>query len=277
MNYQIKSGDTLWNIVKNQYGVTTNTDIIAKINEIAKLNNIEDPNLIIAGASLQLPEDTVQTSQEEEAQQETSLADEFNDWVDSHGAAMDEYSAKLADVDKKITELENNPNADINIDEINAQMQEAERQYNKHADEIGNFNFISDGVEIQRSDGTVSFELYAQEGEKLAESLQDSWETDGEEGIDIEEYHDAEIARMGDMEVTQEVEDSIKDAFNMMDLNDDGVIDKSEIQSVYSVVDMADGNVDGQIEIETYSNALSASDTIKSNAIDFQKRLEEDK
>ena len=277
MNYQIKSGDTLWNIVKNQYGVTTNTDIIAKINEIAKLNNIEDPNLIIAGASLQLPEDTVQTSQEEEAQQETSLADEFNDWVDSHGAAMDEYMDKLADVDKKITELENNPNADINIDEINAQMQEAERQYNKQADEIGNFNFISDGVEIQRSDGTVSFELYAQEGEKLAESLQDSWETDGEEGIDIEEYHDAEIARMGDMEVTQEVEDSIKDAFNMMDLNNDGVIDKSEIQSVYSVVDMADGNVDGQIEIETYSNALSASDTIKSNAIDFQKRLEEDK
>ena len=277
MNYQIKSGDTLWNIVKNQYGVTTNTDIIAKINEIAKLNNIEDPNLIIAGASLQLPEDTVQTSQEEEAQQETSLADEFNDWVDSHGAAMDEYMDKLAQVDSKLSELENNPNSDISVDEIFAQMQEAERQYNQQADEIGNFNFISDGVEIQRSDGTVNFELYAQEGEKLAESLQDSWETDGEEGIDIEEYRDAEIARMGDMEVTQEVEDSIKDAFNMMDLNDDGVIDKNEIQSVYSVVDMADGNVDGQIEIETYSNALSASDTIKSNAIDFQKRLEEDK
>ena len=56
-NYSIQSGDTMWSIVKDHYGLTNNTDIANKINEIAKANNIKNPDSIFAGNSLNLPDD----------------------------------------------------------------------------------------------------------------------------------------------------------------------------------------------------------------------------
>ena len=100
-------------------------------------------------------------------------------------------------------------------------------------------------------------------------------EQDGEEGTDYEEYYNAEIARMGDMEVTSYIEDTIKDTFDMMDLNNDGKISTIEAQSIYSTIDMSDGSADGKINIDSYSQAPLAKDTIKENAIEFQERLEE--
>ncbi len=59
MDYSIKSGDCLWNIVKNNYRTKdgkelNNTQIANTVNSIAKTNNIENPNLIFAGDTLNL-------------------------------------------------------------------------------------------------------------------------------------------------------------------------------------------------------------------------------
>ena len=64
MSYTIQSGDSLWKIAKQEYNLTSNKDIQAKIAEIAKENNITDINLIISGSTLPLPglESTTDTS-----------------------------------------------------------------------------------------------------------------------------------------------------------------------------------------------------------------------
>ena len=61
----------------------------------------------------------------------------------------------------------------------------------------------------------------------------------------------------------------------MMDLNGDEVLSTDEIQSVYSVIDMADGNADGAIDINSFSSAIDAAEVIKQNAIQFQQKLAE--
>ena len=52
--YTVKSGDTLWNIVKNYYGYNNNADIANKINEIVEINDLENPNLIYVGEYITL-------------------------------------------------------------------------------------------------------------------------------------------------------------------------------------------------------------------------------
>lgn len=47
--YTVQSGDNLWNIVKDFYNLTDNSDIATKVDEIAAYNNIDNPNLIYAG------------------------------------------------------------------------------------------------------------------------------------------------------------------------------------------------------------------------------------
>ncbi len=56
--YTVQSGDSLWAIVKNNYSGLSNAQIADKINEIATLSNISDPNKISVGLKLILPEVT---------------------------------------------------------------------------------------------------------------------------------------------------------------------------------------------------------------------------
>lgn len=52
--YTVKSGDSLWNIVKNYYGYNNDTDIADKVNEIVEFNDIGNPNLIFVGENITL-------------------------------------------------------------------------------------------------------------------------------------------------------------------------------------------------------------------------------
>ena len=52
--YTVQSGDNLWNIVKDFYNLSDNSDIAAKIDEIATYNNIENPSIIYAGQILKM-------------------------------------------------------------------------------------------------------------------------------------------------------------------------------------------------------------------------------
>ena len=47
-SYQVKKGDTLWNIAKKELGAGN------KYQDIAKLNNLSNPNLIYPGQILKL-------------------------------------------------------------------------------------------------------------------------------------------------------------------------------------------------------------------------------
>lgn len=52
--YTVKSGDTLWNIIKDYYNFNNDTDIANKLNEIVKLNDIGNPDLIFVGEYITL-------------------------------------------------------------------------------------------------------------------------------------------------------------------------------------------------------------------------------
>lgn len=52
--YTVQSGDNLWNIVKDFYNLSDNSDIATKVDEIATYNNIENPSIIYAGQILKM-------------------------------------------------------------------------------------------------------------------------------------------------------------------------------------------------------------------------------
>lgn len=50
--YTVKSGDSLWSIVKNYYGYNNDTDIANKVNEIVEINDLGNPNLIFVDENI---------------------------------------------------------------------------------------------------------------------------------------------------------------------------------------------------------------------------------
>lgn len=52
--YVVKSGDSLWNIVKNYYDYNNDNDIADKVNEIVEINDIGNPDLIYVGEYITL-------------------------------------------------------------------------------------------------------------------------------------------------------------------------------------------------------------------------------
>lgn len=52
--YTVKSGDSLWNIIKDYYNFNNDADIANKVNEIAEFNDIGNPNLIFVGENITL-------------------------------------------------------------------------------------------------------------------------------------------------------------------------------------------------------------------------------
>ncbi len=53
-DYQIKPGDNLWKIVKKELNIKNDTEILKKVDEIAKLNNIKNINSIFVGQHIKL-------------------------------------------------------------------------------------------------------------------------------------------------------------------------------------------------------------------------------
>ena len=91
IEYTIQSGDTLWDL-SQKYDTT--------VDELAKLNNIENPNLIYAGATLKIP--VAQT--EEEKAKEDEEAKKTAEAVAKLKAAKEAAEAKAAAEAKKVEE-----------------------------------------------------------------------------------------------------------------------------------------------------------------------------
>lgn len=52
--YTVKSGDSLWNIIKDYYNFNNDTDIANKLDEIVEFNDIGNPGLIFVGENITL-------------------------------------------------------------------------------------------------------------------------------------------------------------------------------------------------------------------------------
>lgn len=52
--YTVKSGDSLWSIIKDYYNFNNDTDIANKLNEIVEFNGIGNPDLIFVGENITL-------------------------------------------------------------------------------------------------------------------------------------------------------------------------------------------------------------------------------
>lgn len=52
--YTVQTGDNLWNIVRDHYNLSDDTDISTMVVALAQYNNIEDPSLIYAGQILKM-------------------------------------------------------------------------------------------------------------------------------------------------------------------------------------------------------------------------------
>ena len=55
-NVTVNQGDTLVKIVKREYGLTNNTDIMNTVNLIKQKNGLQNINIIKVGQELELPE-----------------------------------------------------------------------------------------------------------------------------------------------------------------------------------------------------------------------------
>lgn len=285
MAYQIQSGDTLWGIAQKQFGLTSASDINAKIDELVEINGIEDKNLIFAGDTLKLEADKVELSTNKtenttakDTKDEPTIADNYNQWLNDHGAALDDFNTAVSEINKYATNLKDNGNlTEENISSIKELANVASGAYDEQALAIGNFNFISSNVNLYDENGKFDSDTYFKEGNEFAQALYNSWKSNNEDGVSYDEYYKAELGRMNGIELTEETENYIKAGFIMLDLNQDEKIDTEEIQSIYSTLDISDenGTFDGVLTFDAVSSALNIFDDIREGALSLIEYIRE--
>ena len=82
-NYKIKKGDTLWDIAKRIYGDGR------RYKELAEFNNIANPNMIVAGKTLQIPSSEAKSEPKKEYTPPASISGDFS--LDSAPAREQSY------------------------------------------------------------------------------------------------------------------------------------------------------------------------------------------
>lgn len=82
-SYKIKKGDTLWDIAKRIYGDGR------RYKELAEFNNIANPNMIIAGKTLQIPSNEAKVEPKKEYTPPASISGDFS--LDSAPAREQSY------------------------------------------------------------------------------------------------------------------------------------------------------------------------------------------
>ena len=118
-------------------------------------------------------------------------------WLNKHGENMSTYSSGLDKIDKQMTEIEKKLQEGLSgQDEVNDVSEKlsnmeidqlkAELDYLEGQKEIGkSFDFMEGDYDIEDSETFIP--AYAEQTGKLAQGDTDAWETDGEDGISLEE------------------------------------------------------------------------------------------
>lgn len=209
-------------------------------------------------------------------------------WLNKHGENMSSYSTALDNIEKQLSEitkqLQNNLNGtnkseispklnDIEIEQLQAQL-----DYLQGEKEAGQkFSFMEG--EYDPTDGESFIPAYIEQTGKLAQGDMETWETDGEEGISLEEYTNAQLGAPNLTEMTDEqysaASEYAKKSFEAIDIDGDGILEKNELQGFYAALDNADGAVDGQFDINSMGADLT-SEKFARNIQAFQMYLGED-
>ena len=213
-----------------------------------------------------------------------SIHSQMQNWLNKHGENINNYSSKIANLESQMDELEKSLQGSTSNKDTEKLTQEgnklqldymqAELDYLKQEAKIGNtFDFMEGDYDI--SDADTFIPAYAEQTAKLAQGDMDAWETDGEEGISMEEYR---ASQLGDAEGLSDEEydaaSNYADAtFNNIDIDGDGILEKNELQGFYAAVDNADGSVDGKISSDSLGIDYT-SDNFRSNIESFQQYLE---
>ena len=213
-----------------------------------------------------------------------SIHSQMQTWLNKHGENTHTYSNALTKIEGQIDEIqqllqgqatsETQQEISQKTDQVEIDYMEAELKYLKNKMEIGKtFDFMEGDYDI--SDAETFIPAYAEQTAKLAQGDMDAWETDGEEGISMEEYR---ASQLGDAEGLSDEEydaaSNYADAtFNNIDIDGDGILEKNELQGFYAAVDNADGSVDGKIRSDSLGIDYT-SDNFRSNIESFQQYLE---
>lgn len=248
MGYTVQSGDSLWKIAKTQCGAKTNAEIQAKINEIAQMNNIANPNLIFTGSTLKLPGDTFEpantqndatagnnepaaaTTGEPQAKTaawttETSapqanftitnlkLFEDFENWRLQYKDAMQAYKDTLdqGKLDEATLVLGKgfNFNSDNNLEE--------------------NLKSIANGMFKSLNDGKgVTYDAFL------------NWYTQG--------------ITTSEKAILRQDEGRFREAFDKLDADNNSLLDASEMEKMFKAFDKMDKYIDGIITNQSLTN-----------------------
>lgn len=243
-SYTIKTGDTLWSIVKNKYGLTNSNEISAKVNEVAKQNSVSNPNSIMAGQNLNLVDN--------------SKGSVFN----KPEAAANPTTCKVDDKDNMGTKFD-------------SWTQNVSEKFDKN-EKSDDFKFVGDDYakDVKENGGKNAAEIYKKGLMKLSTDSIKNSDTDGNGTLSYDEFKQKELAEMKkanpDSQLDDETTDKIiKTAFKNLDLNGDGQIDDKENASMFAALDEnKNGELNGKISQDDYiGNSALLGDESKGDAM----------
>lgn len=290
MSYTIQSGDTLWNIAKQQYNLTSDRDIQAKIAEIAKENNITDINTIISGNSITLP--GLDSSQ-------NTSGSIFSDWANSNnnynnflnggkvddfqmfdyqslGSTPEERGEKYGQEIEKfaqnyINQYDSNGDKSLDFNEfVNMQMESFEDMFGESPD-LNNELLTMFGEQFSQLSSINNDEKYIDEyGLKSLLGLNqnadvdkyiDKYDTDGDGKLSFEEYkkyNEETYKNLYGQEIdwdSNSLLEQVEENFNRASTQNlsAATIDAKEFAAFFGVVDGQDGLVDGSMTYENYN------------------------
>lgn len=290
MDYSIKSGDTLWNIAKQQYNLTSDRDIQAKIAEIAKENNITDINTIVSGNSITLPG--------LDSSQDTS-GSIFSDWANSNnnynnflnggkvddfqmfdyqslGSTPEERGEKYGQEIEKfaqnyINQYDSNGDKSLDFNEfVNMQMESFEDMFGESPD-LNNELLTMFGEQFSQLSSINNDEKYIDEyGLKSLLGLNQNadvdkyinkYDTDGDGKLSFEEYkkyNEETYKNLYGQEIdwdSNSLLEQVEENFNRASTQNlsAATIDAKEFAAFFGVVDGQDGLVDGSMTYENYN------------------------
>ncbi len=209
----------------------------------------------------------------------------MQNWLNSHGNAVNEYTSTMNRINNELNEIFQLAQGELTkqqaeeltqkYNDLRIEYLEAELNYLKGQKEAGySFDFMEGDYDISNAQTFVP--AYVEQTAKLAQGDMNAWETDGEEGISLEEYTAAQLGSPNTSNLNDEQYESAKAystaTFNAIDIDGDGILEKNELQGFYAAVDNADGSVDGKISSSSLGIDYT-SDKFKTNIQEFQKYL----
>lgn len=206
-------------------------------------------------------------------------------WLNSHGQNVTKFSDALTNIESQLDEISQEMQGELTqskkselqqrLSNLETQYLQSELDYLEGVKEAGeSFDFMEGEYDI--SDAETFIPAYAEQTGKLAQGDMDAWETDGQEGISLEEYKAAQLNDPNLKEASEEEYEAaaqyVNEIFQGIDVDGDGILEKNELQGFYAALDNIDGSVDGKLSYQAIG-ADYTSEKFQRNIREFQDFL----